>query len=625
MDDRDFIVRSHFCNGYVIVTPTIRRKSIFDHGLRQKYLFVYFHDPNYAWMVWFSLVNILASLKLASFMQVVVQPDGGLVMFADLNGVPPQWCEVCVVGAGPVGLAVALTLAANGIRTLLLESGAERPDRRTRELSSLASYNEKHHHSSEATVVRALGGTSLRWGGRCVEYNDIDFEQRDYVTDSIWPIGHDALKPFYAAARKMLTADHNERPDDAGDDIFELSLESWTRTQNTARANFNRLQSETSLKIVKNCTATKLHLDVDTGRLRALTAITGRSSRLIDAPHFVLAGGGRENTRLLLELQREKPDLFGGLDGPLGRFYMGHLTGEISTITFASAARAAKFLFKSSRSGTVIRERFVPTAGVQKANHLLNIAFWPDSLRPDEVIVGNGAVSLFYMARHLIRRSRDPVFRNSISAREASSAHFRNIAIHPMQTLYGSSRLLVGKFLSPERYPQFSFVSPTNTYLLRYHAEHSPFSRSRVTLSPATDANGSHRLDVDFRYSPEDFRSVMRAHRLLGERLEQTGMGRLTFLRPEETLEEWIAAQAIDGYHQIGLTRMSSDRHKGIVDGDCRTHDVANLFVAGSSVFPSSSQANPTLPAVAMSLRLAAHLTNLVDQTRRPPALTPGS
>ncbi len=256
----------------------------------------------------------------------------------------------------------------------------------------------------------------------------------------------------------------------------------------------------------------------------------------------------------------------------------------------------------------------MPTAEVQKANHLLNIALWPDSLRPDEVIVGNGAVSLFYMARHLIRRSRDPVFRNSISAREASSAHFRNIAINPMQTVYGSSRLLVRKLLSPERYPQFSFVSPTNTYLLRYHAEHSPFSRSRVTLSRATDANGCHRLDVDFRYPPEDFRSMVTAHRLLAERLEQTGMGRLTFLRPEEALEEWIAAQAIDGYHQIGLTRMSSDRRKGIVDGDCRTHDIANLFIAGSSVFPTSSQANPTLPAVAMSLRLAAHLTALIGR-----------
>ncbi len=202
-------------------------------------------------------------------------------MFADLNDVPAKWCEVCVVGAGPVGLALALSLAANGIRTLLLESGAERPDRRTRELSSLSSYNEDHHHSSEATVVRALGGTSLRWGGRCVEYNDIDFEQRDHVADSIWPIGHDALKPFYAAARTMLTADHNESPDDAaGDDIFELSRESWTRIPNTARANFDRLRSETSLKIIKNCTATKLHLDADTGRLRALTGVSRRSSRI---------------------------------------------------------------------------------------------------------------------------------------------------------------------------------------------------------------------------------------------------------------------------------------------------------------------------------------------------------
>lgn len=522
-----------------------------------------------------------------------------------------------MVGAGPVGLALGLFLAGKGVRTLIVESGGDRPRRRNRDVSALASYNEDHHHSSEATVVRALGGTSLRWGGRCVEYDDIDFENREYVSEGSWPIPHSALKPYYGIARKMLTADFSENFQSEEDPVFARSRESWARTPNMARANYRGLRDERSLMICRNCTATRMHIDDDTARLKALTCVVRQKARLITAPFFVFAGGGRENTRLLLELQRQKERLFGGIGGPLGRFYMGHLAGEISAISFTLTTNATPFLFRASQTKTVIRDRLQPAAKTQRDHGLLNIAFGPDSLRPDEVIGGNGAASLFLLARHIARRARDPVFRNSVSVREAFSAHLRNIVTHPVQAAYGSSWLLARKLLTAERYPQFSLLSPTNTYLLRYHAEQSPLWESRIKLSDLKDANGCHRLDVDFRYSHHDFRSVVKAHYLLSEWLERQGIGHLTFLKPADALEEWVGSQAIDGYHQLGLTRMSLSRQTGIVDADCQVHDIPNLFIAGSSVFPTSSQANPTLAAVAMSLRLAEHLASMISIQRR--------
>lgn len=535
-------------------------------------------------------------------------------MLFELEAVPDPWCDVCVVGAGPVGIALTLALADSGLNALLIESGGDRPEKRCQDLSTLASYNADHHHSSEATVVRAVGGTSLRWGGRCVEFDDVDFEKRDHVQDAMWPIGHDALRPFYAAAREVLTANHAELLNQRGDDEFALSRESWTRTPNTARANRERLREHAGIIVVRHATATRMHLDAETSKLVALT-IKGRAgTRRITAPSFVFAAGGRENTRLLLDLQTHHPGLFGGLGGPLGRYYMGHLTGEIATINFSSAQQAERFLFRRAETGSIIRDRFLPSSIKQQEQALLNIALWPDSLRPDEIIAGDGALSLFHMARHVIRRARDPVFRNTISAKEATSAHFRNIAAHPIQTVYGSSRLLLGKLFSQEHYPQFSFISPTNSYLLRYHAEHSPQSASRITLSDLKDENACYRLNVDFRYVSQDYRSVIKAHDLLGAWLTRTGLGSLIYLKPKERLEEWVAAQAIDGYHQIGVTRMSSDRRNGVVDGNCRVHDIANLYIAGSSVFPTSGQANPTLPAVATALRLADHLTKLLSR-----------
>jgi hypothetical protein len=534
-------------------------------------------------------------------------------MFSELKAVPTPWCDICVVGAGPVGIALALSLADGGLNTLLIESGGNSPDRQSQDLSKLASYDSAFHHSSDATVVRAIGGSSLKWGGRCVEYDEIDFEKRDHVPDASWPIGHDALKPFYNAARKLLTADYREQFSQVADSGFALSRESWTRIPNTARANRKRLREHQRIIAVRHATATVMHFDSEKSHLVALTVKGGAVSSVITAPLFVFAAGGRENTRLLLELQRQHTNLFGGLGGPLGRYYMGHLTGEIATISFSSSPQAVRFLLKRAASGSMIRDRFMPTGQVQRQHGLLNIAMWPDGLRPDEIIAGNGAVSLFHLARHLVRRARDPIFDNTLSAKETKAAHLRNIAAHPAQTIYGSSRLLARKLLSQERHPQFSFASPTNSYLLRYHAEQAPSSASRVTLSNVDDANGCARLDVDFRYSPEDYRSIVKSHDLLEDWLLRTNIGKLNFLKPRDICEEWVAGQALDGYHQIGLTRMSSNRANGVVDGDCRVHDIANLYIAGSSVFPTSSQANPTLPAVAMALRLAKHLAKVAS------------
>ena len=54
---------------------------------------------------------------------------------------------------------------------------------------------------------------------------------------------------------------------------------------------------------------------------------------------------------------------------------------------------------------------------------------------------------------------------------------------------------------------------------------------------------------------------------------------------------------------------MGTDPRTSVVDADCRVHSVNNLFIAGSAVFPTSSQANPTLTLIAMSLRLGQHLS----------------
>ena len=59
----------------------------------------------------------------------------------------------------------------------------------------------------------------------------------------------------------------------------------------------------------------------------------------------------------------------------------------------------------------------------------------------------------------------------------------------------------------------------------------------------------------------------------------------------------------------MGTTRMHRDPKRGVVDSDCRVHSLANLYVGGSSVYPTTGFANPLLTTLALTLRLAEHLT----------------
>jgi choline dehydrogenase-like flavoprotein len=90
--------------------------------------------------------------------------------------------------------------------------------------------------------------------------------------------------------------------------------------------------------------------------------------------------------------------------------------------------------------------------------------------------------------------------------------------------------------------------------------------------------------------------------------MRAAGIAHLDYGVPPEERVAKVLAQASDGFHQIGLARMSSSEREGVVDTNARVYGTSNLFLAGSAIFPSSGQANPTLTAVALAARLAVHL-----------------
>ena len=526
--------------------------------------------------------------------------------------------DVCIVGAGPVGIAVALECERRGLTVTLLESGSDGFDADAQALSTMEVVDPRHHAPSDLAVRRALGGTSLIWCGRCVPYDDIDFERREHVAESGWPIEHQDIARHYAVATSQLDCGKPvfRAPAEGGggssEEVHLDSLERWCRQINSRLAHSHRLTESAKLRIHLKCTVVDFRFADDGERLEGVVVASGDARRLVTAHHYVLAGGGIECTRLLLHAQTTWPRKFGGVDGPLGRFYQGHVFGRIADIVFTDRAIGGSFDYFQDEEGFYTRRRITIDAETQRRRRLLNIAFLPDNPWFYDHGHGSGILSLIYLllaCEPIGRRLLPEAIRLQQIGPEPRRylPHLANILADLPGTAVSAMRIVRQRFLQSTRKPGF-VDNRKHRYPLYYHGEHAPNPNSRVRLSGERDALGLPRVAVDLRFADVDAHSVIASHALLDEWLRRKAIGRLEYFDAPEERCARVLEQACDGYHQIGLTRMSSSPRQGIVDVNCKAHDVDNLFVASSSVFPTSGQANPTLLAVAMAARLAEHL-----------------
>jgi choline dehydrogenase-like flavoprotein len=146
---------------------------------------------------------------------------------------------------------------------------------------------------------------------------------------------------------------------------------------------------------------------------------------------------------------------------------------------------------------------------------------------------------------------------------------------------------------------------PTTVGMLAVRAEQRPNRDSRVRLGRGRDATGLRVAEVDWRLGADDRAGFARIVDLVADEWGRAGLGRV------KTAEEGelVADRTVDiGCHHMGTARMHTDENHGVVDPDCRVYGTANLYVAGSAVFPTYGWVNPTLTIVALAVRLADHL-----------------
>ncbi|MEE6137252.1 GMC oxidoreductase [Mycobacterium sp. 050128] len=544
--------------------------------------------------------------------------------------------DVVVVGAGAVGIATALELAGAGVRVALIESGLERPDEAAQDLATLDSHQDDYFHArSELTVRRQVGGTTALWGGRCVKFDPIDFEDRPITAQAPWPIGDKDIDPYRQRACDWAgcgQANFNAReiPEIANNSLVvglpdgavrTTDLERWALPTRFGREYRSALRDAPTLTLWTGLTCTEIvtteagdavdHLVVKT--------LAGRQGRVV-ARDYIIATGGLEATRLLMVSDRHHPAGLGNAGGHLGRWYMSHVEARVARVHFNTDK--VTHAYERDRDGVYVRRRFTFDPQLLRDAGMPNAAVWLVNPAISDPSHGSGILSGVYLTlispfgRFLLAEA----IREAHTKRAGSPrvlAHLRNI----VRDLFPSIRFAItfsyARFLRRGRKaPGFFVKSADNTYALHYHGEHLPHWESRVELTDERDALGMRRIRTHMHFSEDDLVSVRKAIGLIDEHLRRHGAGSVEWLSDdvEGLVREYLAEMG--GFHQVGTTRMSEAAEDGVVDANLQVHGVRGLYIASTSVLPTSSQANPTLLGIALGVRLADHVASARAQCR---------
>jgi choline dehydrogenase-like flavoprotein len=544
----------------------------------------------------------------------------GLSMRATLDA------EVAIVGAGPAGITLALELADAGHRVVLIESGGTSYDAEVQRLGDTSGHDTAHAPMSLATR-RQIGGASNLWAGRCVPFDPVDFDERELVEGVSWPVGFTELASYFQRACSWCKCgtpafDARQIPNLAGKelipgwpegDIRSTMLERWSLPTNFARVYGARLRDSTRVTLVSDLTCTEIVCAPAGTSVDHLAARTLSGNEVqIRARRYVLACGGIESTRLLFASDRVHPDGIGNHSGHLGHWYMSHVGASIVQARFSTPPRATIHGFERDPGGIYVRRRFTFSQEYLIEHNLPNVALWLENPDIGDPAHGSAVLSSIYLAlasplgRYFLSEG---IRRRKLETGSPGSTwlHIRNVMRRAPLAAWFALTFGYKRFLQPgHKVPGIFVPSATNTYKLYYHGEHIPHYDSCVLPTGERDALGMPRMQTRLRFTQQDVHGALRVHEHFDAYLRRAGLGRIEYLFDDPRAA--FQAQLFDGYHQAGTTRMSAHAADGVVDARLAVHGFDDLFVASSSVFATSGQANSTFMIIVFALRLADHL-----------------
>ena len=537
--------------------------------------------------------------------------------------------DVCIVGAGPAGLAAAQELLDSGLDVILLESGGEEPDAATQDLAAGVSEDTPDLYPDIVwSHDRRFGGTSVQWDVQVngttnchlATFDPIDFQKRDWMPHSGWPIDYDTLHPYYLRAMKLWETGvdsldimpwvSDERKLLAfKNDALETKLYMTGSQAVLTQGIGGRVKESKNIRLIMKANAVELDTNENA------STVTGVKVACLDGRRFtvaarqvILAQGGFQVPRLLLASDRVARDGLGNDHGLVGRFLMDRQIVKTG-ILYPNEPISRFGLYDLQHRGIahVLGKLAIPQRTLEE-KQLMNVTVGLNAqpafsrVRLAQRLFGRGTTfrsPAYYSLRKLMRDVRArrmperPLHHLGRVLGGLDDLVFIKVARAPwLQIPY--NRDSGGWYEAPHRDQFFKVID------LYQIAEQSPDPDNRITLSSERDATGMRRPTVHFRWRDLDIRSALGSQEIVKNALEEAGIGRVLM----ERRDGMPLVTQMTAHHPAGTTRMADEPTEGVVDRNCRVHGVDNLYVASSAVFTTGGCAPPTLTIVALTVRI---------------------
>jgi choline dehydrogenase-like flavoprotein len=502
--------------------------------------------------------------------------------------------DLCVIGSGAAGLALATEMIPSRKSVVLVESGGQGHEPLTQALYNVTISGLPHPGSTQGRF-RILGGSTTRWGGQTLPLTPSDFQHREWVSNSGWPISFEELRPYYDRACRFLLVDRfnfdtdlfaylRTRPPSFDAEQLWYHFSKWSPKPNLREHYLPGIRSSNNCTVLLHANVTGIQLEE--GRNRVVTievrSLKGHRATL-RAQTFVLCAGGIETARLLLANNRQVPGGIGNEYDLVGRYFQDHPSAFVGRLNPSNAARAQQLFNVFHKRGLKYSVRSTAAPEWQRAHKTLNISMGVTFVQDDSTLQDLKDIYVAIGQRHpapdllpkLLRTMRHP------ASALLPAYHF----------------LLRGRSFAPDA-----------RMLIGLTSEQEPNRESRIRLSDTTDALGMPRANVCWRLTQLTLHTIREFAQTLCEEFHKAGIGEIV-LEPWvlEDSSEWMN-HITDQYHHIGTTRMHDSPKQGVVDRNCQVHSVSNLFIGSSAVFPTSGHSNPTLTIIALCIRLADRL-----------------
>lgn len=516
-------------------------------------------------------------------------------MLDDLNNYKKSFvkkAQVAVIGSGPAGLTLARALSSQGLDVIIISSGNSGYDRRNQELYDGKIIDNIQSIPLSASRLRMFGGTSNHWTGHCGPFDDIDFYARDFLPNSGWPISSSELQKYYKEAQKILELgkyDYNEL-------VFENSpifknlgpFKKSILKQNPFRFGpewRDFFKKSKRVYVLENANLTKLVTNSNGTRISELIVknLDGQSCKII-CKQIVLACGGVENARILLNsnLSERLPCI--------GRFYAFHprvIGAELHLAKPISKNNNFQWhQIDESTKKQFIRYSSEYQLSQKQPNYAMNLMNSYRKKSPE-----------FQAALRLRNRLQGNSDKGDIS--------------DDLLTVISNFGGLISEYKAHRSFGEI------DTLNLMTYVDPIPNYSNKIMLNNDKDELGMKKCTVFWKPSEDDIDYTYEFNVKFAEMVGLNGIGRVKInpmLRDQSTYIK-LVQNSSGGGHQMGTTRISDSNDSGVVNHNLKVHGIDNLFCAGSSVFPTYSWVNPTMTIVALSIRLANHLSAIQSKT----------